>query len=161
MVTPETLAESFGLNVRIMRMQADGLSHEDSLLQPTVRGNCMNWVLGHILHSRNRIVTMLGGALDVQEDALDRYRSGSEPVTTDEGGLLRLEDLLEYIQASQRVIDQRLPGLTQEDLERLVGNGDRSQAFGTALFGVYFHDTYHTGQLEFLRQLTGVGDKVI
>ena len=29
------------------------------------------------------------------------------------------------------------------------------------IFFLYFHETYHVGQTELLRQLTGVDDKVI
>jgi hypothetical protein len=32
---------------------------------------------------------------------------------------------------------------------------------GQRLFGLYFHQTYHIGQTELLRQLAGVNDKVI
>lgn len=32
---------------------------------------------------------------------------------------------------------------------------------GERLFGFYFHDTYHTGQTDLLRQVAGTNDKVI
>ena len=33
---------------RIVRLNADGISHEESLGQPQNAGNCLNWVLGHL-----------------------------------------------------------------------------------------------------------------
>ena len=35
------------------------------------------------------------------------------------------------------------------------------ESLGARLHFQYFHDTYHTGQTELLRQVTGVGDKII
>ena len=45
--------------------------------------------------------------------------------------------------------------------EEIASGGDESTSVGERLHFDYFHDTYHTGQTELLRQVTGVGDKVI
>jgi hypothetical protein len=37
----------------------------------------------------------------------------------------------------------------------------RTTTVGQRVLGLYFHETYHVGQLELLRQLAGTGDKVI
>jgi hypothetical protein len=60
MIAPELLAELFAINYRVIRRQVDGLTHEDSLLQLPFRGNCLNWVLGHIVATRNRALALLG-----------------------------------------------------------------------------------------------------
>jgi hypothetical protein len=39
--------------------------------------------------------------------------------------------------------------------------GQRTMTMGRRLFGLYFHETFHTGQTELLRQLAGTDDKVI
>ena len=62
MITPVQLAEAFERNVSIAQMQAKDLTHEDSLLQPPFRGNCLNWVLGHMLSNRDAILGWLGEA---------------------------------------------------------------------------------------------------
>jgi uncharacterized damage-inducible protein DinB len=43
----------------------------------------------------------------------------------------------------------------------VVGPGGRRTRLGSALFFFFFHDSYHTGQTEILRQASGKDDKVI
>ena len=59
MIHPELLINLFEINLHVVRRQTEGLSHEDSLIQPPFRGNCLNWVLGHIVATRNQIMTLL------------------------------------------------------------------------------------------------------
>ena len=161
MIDSQQLADAFALNLRIIRMQTDSLTHEDSLLQPPFRGNCLNWVLGHILANRSRVLQSLGedGVLD--DDALARYEIRSAPIAGDGEGVLPLETLLEALERSQQGIAAGLQRATREDLAQEVERGGRAVTLGQALFGLYFHETYHTGQLELLRQLAGTDDKVI
>lgn len=60
MLTAQQLAEAYARNATIIQRQAEGLAHADSVLQLPFRGNCFNWVLGHILESRNTILGLLG-----------------------------------------------------------------------------------------------------
>jgi len=43
-----------------VRTNVDGLTHEDSLLQPQPGGNCLNWVVGHLLFVDQRMLRRLG-----------------------------------------------------------------------------------------------------
>lgn len=161
MIDPEQLANAFGLNLNIIRMQTEGLTHEDSLLQPPFRGNCLNWVLGHIATNRNRVLTALGEepVLTAEETAL--YEAGAEPITGEEDGLLTLVMLLAALERAQEKIATALGRITVEELASEIEVGDRPMTLGQRLFGLYFHETYHTGQTETLRQLAGMDDKVI
>lgn len=161
MIDQKQLADAFALNVRIMKSQAEGLSHADSLRQPPFRGNCLNWVLGHLLLNRNRVLAVLGQEPVLDGDTLSRYETGSEPVTGDEDGILTLEELLDGMVAGQEKIAAGLQQASAEDLAQEIQAGERTMTLGRRLFGLYFHDTYHTGQTEMLRQLAGADDKVI
>ena len=55
-----SIANTFDANLWIIKRQTDGLSNADSLMQPTFRANCLNWVLGHIVVGRNRALVLLG-----------------------------------------------------------------------------------------------------
>lgn len=68
----ETLAQSYRVTHRIIKLQTYGLTHQDSLLQPPVRGNCLNWVLGHILAGRNTTLEFLGQSPLWQEEETSR-----------------------------------------------------------------------------------------
>jgi uncharacterized damage-inducible protein DinB len=161
MIDPEQLVNAFALNLNIIRMQTEGLSNEDSLLQPPFRGNCMNWVIGHIATNRNRILELLGEdpVLDATEAA--HYETGSDPVTCAEEGTLTLVMLLAALEQSQEKVGAALERISVEELAQEIQVGERKMTLGQRLFGFYFHETYHTGQTEALRQLAGTDDQVI
>jgi len=161
MISPQDLAEAFGLNLRVLKMQTAGLSHQDSLLQPPFRGNCLNWVLGHIAANRDKILAAFGEAKTMSQAAAARYGAGSKPVIGEEAGILRLEALLEILEKGQTAIADRLGEATIEEMGRFIEvNGDTT-TLGQHIFFLYFHDTYHTGPTELLRQLAGMNDQVI
>ncbi len=54
--------------------------------------------------------------------------------------------------------------MTAQDLEapgKEVIKGARPRSVGAWLHFLLWHETYHVGQMEYLRQLAGVNDKVI
>ena len=157
MITPEILLDGFALNLRIMQLQTAGLSHCDSLLQLPFRGNCMNWVLGHLLVNRSRLLDVLGAPGDSDHRLEKRYGTGSLPIVHEDEGVQRLEVLLERLSETQTQLDIFLRGRPGEDLLQI----NEERTLDAVLFGLYFHETYHTGQLEYLRQLAGADDAVI
>jgi len=162
MITANELAATFARNVSICQRQCEGLSHADSLLQPEHRGNCLNWVLGHIVAYRTTILRALKEQPAVSEAQWSRYGYGSEPVLDDGDDLLRLEELLAMLESSQATFDKRLSDLSAEELDESVEWlwGEES-TLGQFLFYLCWHEAFHTGQTEYLRQLTGINDKVI
>lgn len=60
MVDPEILIHTFERNYDYLRQQVDGLTHEDSLLQIPTGGNCLNWIVGHIVSARCPVMKGLG-----------------------------------------------------------------------------------------------------
>ena len=161
MVSKETLISYFAGTTDIVRRQTAGLTHAQSLLQLPFRGNCLNWVMGHLVENRNGIVTALGQAPIMTEAEARRYGYGSEPVTCEGEGVLKLEDLLARFERAQQAIEAGLRQATPEFLARQVSFARRTMTLGERVFFQYFHETYHVGQTELLRQLAGTNDKVI
>jgi uncharacterized damage-inducible protein DinB len=161
MINSEQLVNAFAVNLNIIKRQTEGLTHQDSLLQPPVRGNCLNWVLGHIAVNRNRTLRALGQEPVLTEAETARYITDSEPVTENDKGVLALEKLLDALERAQDGIALGLERATPTDLATEIEVGQRTMTVGQRLFGLYFHETYHTGQTELLRQLAGTDDKVI
>lgn len=156
MIVPDSFAEVFARNQNIIRKQTDGLSDADSLLQPPSGGNCLNWVLGHMLFHRGRALLVLGRSPDWLE-ATARYQRESEPVTGPSEDLLSLEQLLDLLQRAQEEIATSLRVTSAEALEARAGEKTRREYLELLLW----HETYHLGQLECLRHLAGKNDKVI
>jgi hypothetical protein len=51
--------------------------------------------------------------------------------------------------------------ISAEELAQLTEFQGSERAVGQALAGLHWHETYHTGQLELLRQLAGKNDAII
>jgi uncharacterized damage-inducible protein DinB len=161
MIDASHLAKAFGRNTSILGMQVAGLSHEDSLIQTPYNINCLNWTLGHILVYRDRALTIAGGQPQFPGGELDRYKRESEPITEDGPGVLSLDRLAAAIEASQEAINEALGNLSDESFSAEQVIDGRTVTVAQRLHFDYFHDTYHTGQTEILRQVAGTNDQVI
>jgi hypothetical protein len=156
MITAGLIARFFGLNHRVIHLQIDGLTHQDSLLQPPFRGNCLNWVLGHIVASRNTALTLLGQEPVWVEQDTAPYVTDSDPVTGIENAH-PFEDIVAALDESQVRLQATLSRASPETMA--AAHGDST--VGEQLAGLYWHEAYHTGQTEYLRQLAGKDDKVV
>ena len=154
----EDLTAIFQRNVYVINRQVEGLGHAESMLQLPFRGNCMNWVVGHLVESRDTILKRLGGEplLTAEEAAL--YAFDSEPLT-DTTKAVAFETLLAHIQESQVRLDQGFSTVSPEALAAYTDEEQKNTVADQIDF-LAWHDTYHVGQLEYLRQLTGVNDKI-
>ncbi|MDH3675054.1 MAG: DinB family protein [Anaerolineae bacterium] len=157
---PEALIELFNRTHWVMKKQADGLSHADSLLQPAHSGNCFNWVLGHIIAGRNSVLIALDEAPIWSEETLAVYKRESEPITSSDQAQ-PFEDLLADLDETQRRIVTALERIPAEKLEKVAANDPNDRSVGQRVAFLHWHETYHTGQLELLRQLAGKADKII
>lgn len=147
----EKLIKSFETNSWLVKKLAEGLSNDDSLALPNFKANNFNWVLGHILVSRNRVLDHLNRPklLSPEKEAL--YDTGSELVTAQNA--VPLEQLLKLINTTQNEISL---GLQQagDDLFEAPSGEEREQTRFDRIEGLHWHETYHLGQLEILRQVS-------
>ena len=161
MITEKDLIDAFARNANIIKMQTKDLTNEDSLRQPPVHGNCLNWVLGHIVENRDHILELLGEPPLLGAQGA-RYKRGSEPLTGADDGVLRLDELLTWLDRAQERLAAVLARMDAAAWAReiTVGN-NRKTTVGQRVFFLYFHETYHVGQTELFRQMAGKDDKVI
>lgn len=134
-----------------------GISHEQSLIQPQPAGNCLNWVLGHLLTVQVAAVELLGQEPVIDKARIERYERGSQPITDPAEALPSDELLAAWSLAAERVD----AGLAAFDPQRLdepapfsPGN-DPDETVGSLLSVICFHQGYHTGQTGLLRRLVG------
>lgn len=160
MLSPQDLSEAFARNVMIIKMQTEGLTHEDSLRQLPFNGNCLNWVLGHIAMYRDQILTMLGESPIMDGQGI-RYQTDSDPMTEADAQTCSLEELLTWIDHTQERLSAALLSMDEAALSRELTRGERKTTVSKQLFFGYFHESYHVGQTELLRQLAGKNDKII
>ncbi len=144
----------------VIDRQVEGLTHEDSLIQPPFRGNCLNWVLGHIAVHRGLMVKALGGEDPVSEALRRRYGNDSEPILGAADDLRSLDQLLDELKQLKVGIEQRLEDRSAADLDAVI-DAERGTTLGSRLGFLAWHEAYHVGQTELLRQLAGKDDKII
>ena len=155
----QKLIQSFGITTWLIQAQAEGLSHEQMLLQPPFRGNCFNWVLGHILINRDKVLLLLGEEPLFTQAEAARYKRGSDPVVGSETAV-HSQRLLEAVKTSQSKIEAGLATASAEAMAVIV-DVEQNLTVLDRLEGLHWHETYHTGQLELLRQLAGTDDRIV
>ena len=163
MYDSRVLIESLQRNYDIVLAHLKGVTYEQSLIQPPFNSNCLNWVVGHIVQNRNLMLKLLSQQTTWTDAQIERYNYGSLPVK-DGHDALRLEQMAaDLAMANQRLVDALKP-LTSADFDALgkeVIKGMTDWTVGWTLNFLIWHETYHTGQTDILRQASGMNDKVI
>jgi hypothetical protein len=141
--------------------QTEGLTHQESLLQPQPGGNCLNWVMGHLVVNLVDILKVLDGVMPSGLPDLAHYGFGSEPVHGDEPGVIELPVLVDAYALLTKTITDRLAQMSEADFDEEIEFWQGQSRRGYVAFFYFFHNTYHIGQLEQLRNLAGKTEKVI
>lgn len=146
----DQLRKLFEVNQYAFRVNVADVSHEESLIQPPNGGNCMNWVAGHVVATRNAILSLLGEEPVWGSAAEGRYKRGSAPVVSGEGAR-PFDTIVEDFGHAQERIRSGLGRLQDSDLAAPRGD----ETLGEALHFLHFHESYHIGQTALLRRLAG------
>ena len=142
---------------QVFRANLAGVTHEESLVQPQPAGNCLNFVVGHLLHVYNNVLLMLGQEQVMDPAALARYARGSKPIT-DPAEAADLGTLVSAWETACERVDAGLGTLTPEFLDERAPNSPTNNPDETnrTLIGtVFFHQAYHLGQTGLLRRIAG------
>jgi uncharacterized damage-inducible protein DinB len=141
---------------RVVQRNVDGLTQEDSLVQPAPGGNCLNWVVGHLVDVYNQVLPLLGQKPVGEEGAFKRYARGTPPLENPAEALDFQDLLAAWDDASDR-IDAGLASVTSEMLEKSVQGptNNPNETVRTLLPTILFHQAYHAGQTGLLRRIAG------
>ena len=146
----DEITQDYAVNTWLIGRLTEGLSHDESLLQPPFPTNCVNWILGHILVSRTESIRLCGGEL-WDEALINRYKTDSRPVQDGDDDILHFDDLLKDLQTSQQILADLLSKLSDEEQDELVETERGEKPRWQHILGLHWHETYHMGQLELLR----------
>lgn len=146
------IAMIFSINEPFVYQSLDGLSEEELWRAPTTRNNAMLWVAGHVVQTRAMMLGILGEPVDTGWGNL--FDRGAALV---EAGHYPKKDEIERV---MRDVSPRLratlTSLTEDALNRaatLHVPGTRTVADELAFFAL--HDSYHVGQLAYIRKSLG------
>ena len=157
-MTGNDLANMYEFSYGAIKRNLDDVTNEDSLVQPPGAGNCLNWVLGHIVVARNTILSLAGGAPVAGDEVAAYYRRGSEPLRPGDK-VPDLATLRSLLRDSQHRLLPALAALSHEALAQPVPEQMRQPpltgSVADALVRLHYHEGYHNGQMGLLRRLAG------
>ena len=146
-----------GMTQGVIRANTAGLTQEDSLVQPQPDGNCLNFVIGHVVNVYDKVLPLVGQE-PVMGDAVARYERGSPPIR-DAAEALQLDDLLAAFDTQTERFVAGLATLTPEALERPMpgpdSGGELTETVRSLMATILFHQAYHAGQTGVLRRIAG------
>lgn len=164
MINAHTLKCHYDINTNLIRRALADLTDADLLIQAPYNVNGVNWVLGHILQGRDTVLKLLGAPPQLSDVESARYRSGSDEVkAADDVCVLTLARASAALERGASEIGARLAALSDDDANRAIDlfGDNEPQSLLSRVFFFYFHDSYHTGELVTVRQLTGKPVKVV
>ena len=126
----------------VLNQNLKDITHAESLVAPAQGGNSINWILGHIIISRDDVRELLGLDKLYGED-MKMYHRGAENV--DPGELVEFSRLLEMYNSGESALEEKLKST---DLR------DDNEKYRMVTF-LAFHESYHTGQTGLLRRIIG------
>ena len=156
----KNLINTLKRNHHTLHDEIKDISHAESLVQPPYNVNCLNWVLGHILTSRDTSLRLLHLPCQLTEAEEKVYGYGSLPLT-DPGTAIDFDALVEKLDCSFGQLALAIAALSAEDLSSDTQVYGPSQTLYDWLAFFQWHEAYHIGQLDLLRQMSGKNDKII
>jgi uncharacterized damage-inducible protein DinB len=157
MPTPTQYINSVQRTDNIIKRHTAGLTHADSMKQLPFPGNCMNWNLGHILVYRMQYLGLLDGVSQPDAAEFARYGAGSQPLKEGDEAI-PLETLLRRLDEASSQIVAALQTLPEERLAEYYDQEKAITVDDRLSFYAIFHEAYHVGQLELLRELALAGE---
>jgi uncharacterized damage-inducible protein DinB len=150
----EALNMLFGINYEVLKKNLNGVTHEESLIQPEGGGNCLNWVLGHIVATRDNAVRLLKQDPIWSKEIAGVYQRGSGPLR-DGSNAQPLEKIVADLERSQDRLVAGLATVSEPELSAPSPDKSIAETVGELLFVLQFHEAYHAGQAGLLRRIAG------
>jgi uncharacterized damage-inducible protein DinB len=144
----------FGINYQVLKKNLDGVTHEESLIQPEGGGNCLNWVLGHIVATRDNAIQLLNQEPVWGSELSGVYQRGSDPLR-DGSKAQPLERIVADLDRSQDRLVAGLATVSEPRLSAPSPDTSIAETVGELLFVLQFHEAYHAGQTGLLRRMAG------
>lgn len=130
-------------NYKVISMNSNDISNEESMVFPNGDANCINWILGHLIYIRNAFLNVLGEESVWDNEQFSCYNRGEIPLNRKDE-FISFEDLKSYLKKSQDKFEAKLNNLESIDPEII-----------NDVSGLSLHEIYHNGQLGYLRRLLG------
>jgi hypothetical protein len=141
----------------VVKRNLEGLTHEESLVQPQPGGNCLNWIVGHLVWAYAGALPLVGQKPMLEQSRLSQYARGAAPMT-DPAQALDFGELVAAWEEGARRMDSGLADFPSETLGQPAPGSptnDPNETIRSLLATIMFHQAYHVGQTGVLRRLIG------
>jgi hypothetical protein len=156
-MTGSDIARMYEISYGAINKNLQDVTEEESLVQPAPSGNCLNWVLGHIVLYRGTMLKMVGGTPVLEATQAATYQRGSNPGP--DSKYLDLATLRGLLSDAHQQLIPVLSAISEEELSRQVpeefNRPPLAGPIGDALARLQFHESYHAGQIGLLRRIAG------
>lgn len=148
-------AQSFNQNASVLKRSVDGLTDDDWIRRPNDHSNHMLWIVGHVAWTRTTLLARLGAPWVVPW--LGLYARGKK--CEDGPDCPSPQSAMEAWNESCSRLHAAMEAASQELLDTPATQGPPSadgKLSGIVDF-LSFHETYHVGQIAYLRSWLGRG----
>jgi len=139
----EEVKTVFKFNAHVINKNLEDISQEESVITPDGGGSSINWILGHILITRDYLLSLFGLVSLCGDNMVEIYERGTQKVTIENA--IDLKILLKLYNDSQVKI---MKALDENDIRNDKEKMDN-------IPGLSFHEAYHAGQTAVLRRVIG------
>jgi uncharacterized damage-inducible protein DinB len=155
--TPAMVLRQLQFSQMVVKRNVGDVTHEESLRSFAPAGNCLYWILAHVVATRSGFLGALGGVPVWSKSECQRFDQHAPPLEN-ERGIKPLAELWRDFDLAHERLVETLGRLTPEDLARPVPAefvDDLSKTRAEVLPVLGFHDAYHAGQTGLIRRLLG------
>lgn len=156
--TAGNLAGSFRFNAGIFDKAVEGIAPESWLLKPGAKSNHLLWIAGHLVWCRKMVLRMLGSECPRPWEKL--FARGAKPVAPEE--YPKPEEVLAAWSEVSKKLDEALDGVSPDLLAQSAppqGPSFDGRISGSIAF-LSAHESYHIGQMAYLRKWLGYSQAV-
>ena len=151
--TISAISSLFHTNDQLFHRALEGIDREQLLRRPHDGSNPLIWIAGHAMTSRGSLTKMVGE--DVENPWSELFKRGA---TIDSNmSYPEIQEIVSAWDAVTAKLMARLTSLTDDELSKPatfpVPAGDKTQR-GAIVF-LNYHETYHIGQMAYLRKWLG------
>ena len=147
-MNPAELQATLQRNLDLIKRDTAGISDEDALKR-IGQGSSLNWVVGHVLSSRTRIMEFLGveDSTFKHDDISVLYGRDTQPDGANE--LPPLGQLLTLLDGTQPVSSD---AIGTADLRKVIESPFGTKPIGDLINFLAWHEGYHAGQVILFRR---------
>ena len=153
-----TVAPLFRASDKLFHDALEGISREDLLRRPHDDSNPLIWVAGHAMTSRTALTRITGEKIENPWTAT--FSRGA--TVSDDTSYPQISEIISLWDTTTETLMNRLKALTDDWLSSPspfpIPTGDKTKR-GAIIF-LNYHETYHIGQMAYLRKWLGYSQLV-